>query len=73
MEGLSDVGRGLKFGLKKKQIPLQEGTPWRGMELKVRRFKREKAQTISRPEFQTQKKNCQERGSFKREQTQGGC
>jgi hypothetical protein len=43
------------------------------MELKARYLKRVKAQKISRFEFQTQRKLCQERGSFQREPMQGGC
>ncbi len=56
-----------------KQILSQEGTPRRGMELRARCPKREKAQTFLRLGVQTQRQLCQKRGSFQREPTQRAC
>jgi len=43
------------------------------MEPRARYLKRGKAQTIPRLKVQTQRKFCQEGGSFERGPTQGGC
>jgi hypothetical protein len=73
VEGFSDVGRGESPDSKRIASSLIRKHAMKGNGTKAKTPQRGKAQTIPRFGFQTQRKFCQEGGSFQSEPTQGRC